>query len=156
MVHDARVRSRPRLTDRSPLAQEAVSLHDPHPVISFHERLPRRLVAVPRARKLAADALTTAGEPGAGDDLALVITELVANAVRHGRGRRISMRLEADGRSVRVEVENRRWTTLPRRQLASDVRPGGRGLALVAACSREWGVVADGRGLTRVWAEVDR
>ena len=131
MVHDARVRSDRGSPDRSPLAQEAVSLHDPHPVISFHERLPRRLVAVPRARKLAADALTTAGEPGAGDDLALVITELVANAVRHGRGRRISMRLEADGRSVRVEVENRRWTTLP----------GGdspRTSAPAAAASRWW------------------
>jgi anti-sigma regulatory factor (Ser/Thr protein kinase) len=148
--------SRPLVPDRSPLAQEAAPLHEPHPVISLHQRLPRRLVAVPRARQLAADALTTAGQPGAGDDLALVITELVANAVRHGRGRRISMRLEADGRSVRVEVENRRWTTLPRRQLASHLRPSGRGLALVAACSREWGVVAEGRGLTRVWAEVDR
>lgn len=123
-------------------------------VVSFHERLPRRLVAVPRARQLADEALTSAG--GAGDDLALVITELVANAVRHGRGRRISLRLQADGRSVRVEVENRRWTTLPRRRLPSDVRPTGRGLALVAACSRDWGVEAEGRGLTRVWAEVPR
>jgi anti-sigma regulatory factor (Ser/Thr protein kinase) len=125
------------------------------PVV-LHERLPRRLVAVPRARQLAADALTSAGAPAGGDDLALVVTELVGNAVRHGRGRRISLRLEADGRSVRVEVENRRWTTLPRRRLASDIRPTGRGLVLVAACSREWGVVAGDRGLTRVWAEVER
>ena len=130
-------------------------MHDPHPVISLHQRLPRRLVAVPRARRLAADAQTPTGTPG-GDDLALVITELVANAVRHGRGRRISLRVQANGRSVRVEVENRRRTTLPRRRLASDVRPTGRGLVLVAACSRDWGVVAECRGLTRVWAEVDR
>jgi hypothetical protein len=128
-------------------------VHDPDPVVSFHRRLPRRLVAVPRARQLAADALPWSAP---GDDLALVITELVANAVRHGRGRRISLRLEADGRSVRVEVANRRRTTLPRRRLASDVRPSGRGLALVAACSRDWGVVAEDRGLTRVWAEIDR
>jgi anti-sigma regulatory factor (Ser/Thr protein kinase) len=129
-------------------------MRDRQPDISFHERLPRRLVAVPRARKLAADALTGSEAPG--DDLVLVITELVANAVRHGRGRRISLRVQADGRSVRVEVENRRRTTLPRRRLASDVRPTGRGLVLVAACSRDWGVVAECRGLTRVWAEVDR
>jgi anti-sigma regulatory factor (Ser/Thr protein kinase) len=129
-------------------------MRDRQPDISFHEPLPRRLVAVPRARKLAADALTGSEAPG--DDLVLVITELVANAVRHGRGRRISLRVQADGRSVRVEVENRRRTTLPRRRLASDVRPTGRGLVLVAACSRDWGVVAEGRGLTRVWAEVDR
>ena len=103
---------------------------------------------------IGADALPAAGARGADDDLALVVTELVANAVRHGRGRRISLRLHADGRAVRVEVENRGWTTLPRRRLASEMRPTGRGLALVAACSREWGVVAGDRGRTRVWAEV--
>lgn len=129
---------------------------DPHPVITVHERLPRRLVSVPHARRLAADALSPSGTPAAGDDLALVITELVANAVRHGRGRRISLRLQADGLRVRVEVENRRWTTRPRRRPASDVRQSGRGLALVAACSRDWGFESEGRGLTRVWAEVDR
>lgn len=131
-------------------------MNDLRPVVSFHERLPRRLVAVPRARRLAADALTAAGAPGTDDDLALVVTELVANAVRHGRGRRISIRLRADGRAVRVEVENRRWTTLPRRRLPSELRPTGRGLTLVAACSREWGVDAGERGRTRVWAEVER
>jgi hypothetical protein len=131
-------------------------LTDPHPVITVHERLPRRLLSVPRARRLAAEALTPTGRPAGGDDLALVITELVANAVRHGRGRRISLRLKADGRWVRVEVENRRWTTLPRRRLASDVRPTGRGLTLVAAFARDWGFESERRGLTRVWAEVDR
>lgn len=131
-------------------------LDQPEPVVSLSQRLPRRLVAVPRARRIAAEALTSPGAPPDDGDLALVITELVGNAVRHGRGRRIGLRLDADGRSVRVEVENRRWTTLPRRKLASDIRPSGCGLALVAACSREWGFVAGGRGLTRVWAEVER
>jgi len=129
---------------------------DPQPV-SMHHRLPRRLVAVPRARQLAADALSSPrSQAGGDDDLALVITELVANAVRHGRGRRIALRLTSDGRLVRVEVENRRWTTLPRRRVASEIRPTGRGLALVAACSRDWGYEAGGRGRTRVWAEVER
>ena len=131
-------------------------MREPSPVVSLHHRLPRRLIAVPRARELAKEALTTAGEDGAGDDLALVITELVANAVRHGRGRRIELRVEAHVTSVRIEVENRRWTTRPRRRLPSDLRTTGRGLALVAACSRDWGVEAGGRGRTRVWAEVDR
>lgn len=131
-------------------------LDHPASVVSLHQRLPRRLVAVPRARQIAADALTAAGTPPDDGDLALVITELVGNAVRHGRGRRIGLRLDADRRSVRVEVENRRWTTVPRRKLASEARPSGRGLTLVAACSRDWGFVAGGRGLTRVWAEVER
>jgi signal transduction histidine kinase len=131
-------------------------VRDPSPVVSVQHRLPRRLIAVRRARELAEEALTTGGEGGAGDDLALVITELVANAVRHGRGRRIELRVEADVTSVRIEVENRRWTTVPRRRLPSDLRTTGRGLALVAACSRQWGVETGGRGRTRVWAEVDR
>jgi serine/threonine-protein kinase RsbW len=129
---------------------------DPQPA-SLHHRLPRRLAAVPRARQLAADALTCHGsQPAGDDDLALVITELVANAVRHGRGRRIALRLQSQGRLVRVEVENRRWTTLPRRRIASEIRPTGRGLTLVAACSRDWGFVSERRGRTRVWAEVER
>ena len=77
-------------------------------------------------------------------------------AVRHGCGRRIGLRVEGRQKTVRVEVENRCWTTLPRRRLPSEVRPSGRGLALVAAYSRSWGVDACARGRTRVWAEVER
>jgi hypothetical protein len=87
-------------------------LDRPASVVSLHQRLPRR---VPRARQIAADALTSTGAPPDAGDLALAITELVGNAVRHGRG-----------------------------------------LTLVAACSRDWGFVASGRGRTRVWAEVQR
>jgi len=122
------------------------------------ELLPRRPVAVRHARALASGAL--GGGLGSDDErdheLALVITELVANAVRHGRGRRMRLRLEHQGGAVRVEVENRSWTTRPRRRLASDIRPSGRGLALVAAYSRSWGVMRGTRGRTRVWAEVER
>jgi len=125
--------------------------------VRVEERLPRRRAAVPRARALANEALGRAGGPADDDqELALVVTELVANAIRHGRGRRIALRVEAGTRLVRVEVENRCWTTRPRRRLASEVCPPGRGLALVAACSRAWGFVSGGGGTTRVWAEVDR
>lgn len=119
------------------------------------ELLPRRPVAVRHARALASGALGEC-DPAHDDGLALVITELVANAVRHGRGRRMRLRLAAQGGAVRIEVENRCWTTRPRRRLASDIRPTGRGLALVAAYSRSWGVVRGARGRTSVWAEVER
>jgi anti-sigma regulatory factor (Ser/Thr protein kinase) len=122
--------------------------------ISVDEVLPRRPVAVRHARALASDALGTP-VPEPHDELALIITELVANAVRHGRGRRMRLRLVTGDGMVRVEVENRCWHTTPRRRLLDESQPHGRGLALVAAYASRWGIEA-ARGRTRVWAEVDR
>ena len=123
--------------------------------VSLDEVLPRRPVAVRHARALASDALGAAF-PEPHDELALVITELVANAVRHGRGRRMRLRLVSCDGVVRVEVENRCWHTTPRRRLLNESKPNGRGLALVAAYSRSWGIEYAARGRTRVWAVVDR
>ena len=74
--------------------------------VSVDQVLPRRPVAVRHARALASDALG-ADHPEPHDELALVITELVANAIRHGRGRRMRLRVVTGGGMVRVEVENR-------------------------------------------------
>lgn len=123
--------------------------------VSVDEVLPRHPVAVRHARALASDVFG-ASSSGPGDDLALVITELVANAVRHGRGRRMRLRLVTCDGTVRVEVENRTWHTTPRRRLLDTTTPSGRGLALVAACSRSWGIDHAARGRTRVWAELER
>lgn len=123
--------------------------------VSVDELLPRRPVAVRHARALASDALG-APWPAPHDELALVITELVANAVRHGRGRRMRLRVVTGDGRVRVEVENRCRHTTPRRRLMSESRPDGRGLTLVAAYSRSWGVERSSRGRTVVWAEMDR
>ena len=123
--------------------------------VSVDEVLPRRPVAVRHARALASDALG-APAPEPHDELALVITELVANAVRHGRGRRMRLRLVTGNGMVRVEVENRCWHTTPRRRLLTESQPNGRGLALVAAYARRWGIEQAARGRMRVWAEVER
>ena len=123
--------------------------------VSVDQVLPRRPVAVRHARALASDALG-AHLPEPHDELALVITELVANAVRHGRGRRMRLRLVTRDGMVRVEVENRCWHTMPRRRLLTESKPTGRGLALVAAYSQRWGIDHSARGRTRVWAEVER
>lgn len=118
------------------------------------EQLRRRPLAAPQARDLAARALDAAGAAPDDPAVSLVVTELVANAVRHGRGRRIWVRLVADGDLLRVEVENRCWTTTPRRRLNELEGMSGRGLRLVDALSRSWGVVPEPGGRTRVWAEV--
>jgi signal transduction histidine kinase len=121
--------------------------------VEFAERLPRRAVAAPQARALVSEALGAEGD-GCGHDLSLVVTELVANAVRHGRGRRIELRIRTLDGTVRVEVENRCWTARPRPRLLTTTRPDGRGLSLVAAFSERWGVESARGGRTRVWAEV--
>ena len=66
------------------------------------------------------------------------------------------LRVVTGGGMVRVEVENRCWHTTPRRRLLTESTPSGRGLALVAAYSRSWGIEQAARGRTLVWAEIDR
>jgi anti-sigma regulatory factor (Ser/Thr protein kinase) len=82
-------------------------------------------------------------------DAVLVLDELVSNALRHGvaPGR---VRLTRDDGHLRVEVTDA--SDVPARPRAPD-RTGGRGLVLVAACSRRWGQWWHEDGKT-VWAEV--
>ena len=85
------------------------------------------------------------------DDLRLVISELVTNAVVHGNGRTIEVRLTADGPVVSGEVvdDGDGFPLPPPPTLDA---PGGRGLAIVGALTRQWGVE---RGSTHVWFELD-
>ena len=91
------------------------------------------------------------------EDAALVISELVGNALRHGRplpGGRLCVgwRLADDG--LRVEVTDgggRNHPTL--RDTADLLSSSGRGLEIVAVLSQTWGYDADGRGTT-VWVRM--
>ncbi|MEU5097545.1 ATP-binding protein [Streptomyces sp. NPDC020996] len=114
------------------------------------------------ARRLATHRLDLWGIPygsPASDTVALVVAELAANAVLHGRvpGRDFELRLRCDRASgvVRVEVAD----THPMRPepplpgASPDDADGGRGLLLVEAVAARWGVDARrGPGKT-VWAE---
>ena len=90
--------------------------------------------------------------------VSLLVTELVTNAVRHGRvvdGTRITLHLSIVGDDlVRVDVVNDgpAFEPAPR---ALDVNvAGGLGLQLVDRLSERWGV--EGNGVTKVWLEVKR
>jgi anti-sigma regulatory factor (Ser/Thr protein kinase) len=82
---------------------------------------------------------------------AQVVSELVTNAVLHaGTTVTLSLRPEADG--LRIEVRDRSRRALTRRRYGLSATTG-RGLALVAALSSEWGVEPSDDGKT-VWSLV--
>ncbi|WP_246562003.1 ATP-binding protein [Streptomyces roseirectus] len=119
---------------------------------------------VGRARRWACARL--AGSPLADDDalaetLALIVSELVTNAVVHtGRPAVLSLCLPgeapeaAEGATVRLEVaDGSERAPVPR--CASEEATGGRGLALVDGLADRWGWAAEGAG-KRIWCELDR
>ena len=89
-------------------------------------------------------------------DAALVISELLSNALRHaqplpGAGIRAAWDLDTD--SVRVAVSDGGGSTRPELGEPTPTMTGGRGLWIVARLSRRWGTLSDEEGTT-VWAEV--
>ena len=83
-------------------------------------------------------------------DVALVVTELVANAVRHA-GTVFRVRLELRRSGVRVEVtDGSDWSGAA--SAPGPLPEHGRGLALVRAIATKHGVKVLKRGKT-VWAE---
>jgi len=125
----------------------------------------RRFPSVPRsvtaARHATSTVLTEWGIEGGGvANTALVVSELVTNAVRHSRvpGRLVELRLEFDlEKAVTVEVSDAgdgRPSVVARCPAEADaLAESGRGLALVAAFADTWGVRERVVGKT-VWARL--
>ena len=121
-----------------------------------HVSLPDDLTAPGTARTVVRDVVKRWRLPGVVEPLQLVVSELVGNAVRHGRPP-VAMLLRRTGPGVRVEVHDEQpgagaaaEATLPDVQAES-----GRGMYLVAAVSSETGVEQiEGDGKV-VWATVD-
>lgn len=84
------------------------------------------------------------------NDVALVLSELVTNSVRHGGAvAQISVEVQTSETLIRIEVTDRGpcFSEL-------DPRHGGMGLDIVDRLADRWGVVADD-GCT-VWAEISK
>ncbi len=107
--------------------------------------------AVPHARRWVAGSLAGSAAEAILPDVELVVTELVTNALLHA-GPPITVHVDVQGDTVRIGVADSSRAA-PVRALARADAMTGRGLSLVAALSRDWGVrpAADGKV---VWCEL--
>ncbi|UWW95604.1 ATP-binding protein [Streptomyces murinus] len=123
-----------------------------HP--GYSETLPRDPESAATARRLVRVALSAWGLDDLTDDAVLIVSELVANAVRHARRRSIRVMVERTApRTVRVAVADFS-RALPVPCTPKNDEEGGRGLALIAALAANWG--ADERRWGKVvWADLD-
>jgi len=101
-------------------------------------RLDGQESAVAEARHLATDYLLRRRMPSTlVGDAALATSELVTNAVLHGRPP-VDLRLRVEGREVLLEVRDRA-TYQPRKLRPDDEDEHGRGLQIVSALASRWG-----------------
>jgi anti-sigma regulatory factor (Ser/Thr protein kinase) len=86
------------------------------------------------------------------DDVAVIVSELVTNAVRAGAGL-IVVELSVEQHQVLVGVidDGAGWPTMRRPEIDDT---GGRGLHLIAALAEHWGVAAVQPTGKHVWATV--
>ena len=117
--------------------------------VSFALSLPRAPAAASDARHVIRRRLGELLSEDALDDVLLVVTELIANAVVHGRGD-ITLEIAFDGLGVAgvVADEGPGFAPTPRR---SGARRGGYGLELVAHLTDRWGL---DDASSRVWFEI--
>ncbi|MEU6232400.1 ATP-binding protein [Kitasatospora sp. NPDC047058] len=131
---------------------------------------PRRLAivlaATPRGaatcRRLARRQLIAWGLDSTADEpyhsALLIVAELAANAVTHGRvaGRRFELGLALTGPVLRIEVSDCRGDRLPALPAVPCAdSQSGRGLVLIDALADRWGALPRHPGAKTVWAELD-
>ncbi|MFJ8042967.1 ATP-binding protein [Kitasatospora sp. NPDC096147] len=122
-----------------------------HATASFPPR-PRN---VARARQLTRTVLTAWGAAELVDSAELLMSELVTNALRYGRGS-VSVSLTLAGGSLQLSVADY-GRALPEPREAGEEETGGRGLAIVGALCTDWSVTTRLTGKTvSCRLEIDR
>lgn len=106
-------------------------------------------------RELTFDLELRGVQPDVIDQVTLVASELVSNAIRHcGPDARdtldVSWAIDADDVTINVEDSSHE---LPRMRQAAPDAPNGRGLAIVTALTQDWGAERTPNG-KRVWARI--
>jgi anti-sigma regulatory factor (Ser/Thr protein kinase) len=117
--------------------------------------LPCAPASVALARRALSDELRSVGVfDNAVSDAALVVSELLSNAILHAYplpGERLQVAWAVDGGSVEVAVSDGGSATVPHANHPSPSSVSGRGLSIVEHLCLTWGVRTDEVGLT-VWA----
>jgi anti-sigma regulatory factor (Ser/Thr protein kinase) len=121
-------------------------------MVLAHFSLPPSPSSARRAREALRRHLDEWGEDEARDAALLLVSELVTNAVLHARSE-VTVHLDVTPERLRVRVDDASPEPPVRRGGRADL-PGGRGLQLLDALAKGWGVLSGGSGKT-VWFEID-
>ncbi|MDP9849856.1 ATP-binding protein [Streptosporangium lutulentum] len=126
---------------------------------AWHREFPGEVSSVPAARTWAHGLLAVRLAPPALDDVLLLLSEVVTNAVTHSdSGRtadgRVTVHVTCDPGAVHVEVtDDGSATSTPVVHVPDPEADGGRGLWLVDLLAAAWGFRHDGMGRS-VWFQV--
>jgi anti-sigma regulatory factor (Ser/Thr protein kinase) len=112
-------------------------------------RLAERNTSAALARQFTRATLTGWQSPGSHDDIVLVVSELVTNALLHGHGAPV-VRLLGEADRIRIEVCDDSPLLPVSHRVAST---SGLGLRVVEQLSSAWGASRRGRGKV-VWCEL--
>jgi anti-sigma regulatory factor (Ser/Thr protein kinase) len=107
-------------------------------------------------RRLVSDLIAAGIYDAAICDAALVVSELLSNALRHAGplpGAQISVAWQVDVGRVQVSVRDGGGQTRPELGQPTQAATGGRGLRIVEKLSADWGTSSDDEGTT-VWAQI--
>ncbi|AJE83732.1 hypothetical protein SLNWT_3356 [Streptomyces albus] len=114
------------------------------PPLAVEVSFPAAKSRVPDARRITVAYLHLWDMSALVDEAALVVSELVTNAVNYGSGVPVGLRVYVSDGALVIEVRD--GSPLPARLRVVDAEAeSGRGLFLVAALAREWGVSPDGK-----------
>jgi anti-sigma regulatory factor (Ser/Thr protein kinase) len=151
----------PPLVAQAPMAQDAAMPSLPAadepavPGLRHEVALPADPTAPRRARALLRAAIEDWDlDDDLYQDAAMVVTELVANAVDHA-GTPSTLSVGLDDRGLHLAVRDSRPDRAPRPRPVDPTAPRGRGLQMIDALTVTWGVTLHTDGKT-VWAVLGR
>ncbi|HWH44566.1 MAG TPA: ATP-binding protein [Thermoleophilaceae bacterium] len=105
--------------------------------------------SIHRARTAVREVVDDAANAETVEIVALLVSEVVTNAFRHGSGNGpVRVRVTVDD-AIKVEVRDSGDGFVPAPRGSAQDEPGGWGLYLVGSLAKEWGAESDGG--TRVW-----